>query len=87
MKASIEIRYLREYYSFQGLRITFDQNIKYFSYKKNTMFAPELWNVVEIKYKNISDIEKIDLLNAYPRERFSKYCRGIINSKTHINIA
>jgi len=87
MKASIEIRYLREYYSFQGLRITFDQNIKYFSYKRKIMFTPELWNVVEIKYKNISDLEKIDHLNSYPRERFSKYCRGIINSKTHINIA
>ena len=87
MKASIGIRYLREYYSFQGLRITFDQNIKYFSYKKKTMFAPELWNIVEIKYKNISDLEKIDHLNTYPKERFSKYCRGIINSKTHINTA
>ena len=87
MKALIGVTYYREYYSLEGLRLTFDQNIKYFSFPKKTFYASELWNVVEIKYKIISDLETKDYLNTYPRERFSKYCRGIINSNKHINIA
>lgn len=42
-------------------------------------------NVVEIKYKTISDLETIPYLDNLPRERFSKYCRGIINNRIHIN--
>lgn len=85
VKPVIEIRYLREYYSYKGLRITFDQSIKYLSHKKQFIFAPELMNVVEIKYKTISDLETIPYLDNLPRERFSKYCRGIINNRIHIN--
>jgi len=83
---SLIVSYERTYFSMNGMRITFDADIKYQNLRQNNMLIqkdPE--QVIEIKVPiEISDnfIEKIV---PYPTARFSKYCRGLLISERQLS--
>ena len=76
------ISYNRKYYrSFSGIRITIDNNIKYYKFDKNNklvIIGFENSNIVEMKIENVSKTKSFEseFLSAY-RIRFSKYCQAI----------
>ena len=75
---SIVIKYKREYYLLNKLRITIDTKIHYDDLrKKGQTSAQDKENVLEVKAnKEISD-DYIEKIIPYPTSRFSKYCRGV----------
>ena len=75
---TIFISYSRSYFSFRGLRFTFDNNIEYINLRAQIPWKcrdPEC--VMEIKTEfNIEDDYISDVIKM-ATSRFSKYCRGI----------
>ena len=75
---TILISYSRSYFSFRGLRFTFDNNIEYINLRAQIPWKcrdPEC--VMEIKTEfNIEDDYISDVIKM-ATSRFSKYCRGI----------
>ena len=72
------VRYEREYFSLNDLRVTFDKNISYDyikSFSKPTLKDSEC---VEVKVPIDCDDEYIEKLVHIPTSRFSKYTRGCI---------
>ena len=79
LKPSLLIKYLREYYILNNLRITFDKNITYTDLRgltKKRVIDPEC--VMEIKTSAFTSQDFIKKIFNYPTSRFSKYCRGIL---------
>ena len=75
---SIIIKYLREYYFLNNLRITIDTKILYNDVRKNgTSSAQDRENVLEVKTNNEISDDYIAKIIPYPTSRFSKYCRGV----------
>ena len=75
---SIIIKYLREYYFLNNLRITIDTKILYNDVRKNgTSNAQDRENVLEVKANNEISDDYIAKIIPYPTSRFSKYCRGV----------
>ncbi len=73
-----EIKYYRQYFIKDGIRITFDQNITYSSINGFTPFlTPESRCVIEIKAKASENKELINKLVPFPRSRFSKFSEAI----------
>lgn len=73
------VRYEREYFSLNDLRVTFDNNISYDyikSFSKPTLKDSEC--VMEVKVPIDCDDEYIEKLVHIPTSRFSKYTRGCI---------
>ena len=68
-----EISYNREYFSFQGVRITLDNEIKYTDYCNKNISVQEPWNVIEIKAPYGSSSDFLTSLISTPRRRFSKF--------------
>ena len=82
---SLFISYKREYYLFEGMRITFDSCIKYKNIRRSTKSEfnePE--SVMEVKVPINTLDEFIERLIPYPTTRFSKYSRGILLSLGHM---
>jgi len=79
IKPILEVSYVRDYFSFQGLRLTFDNAIKYKylrGYKRLTKYDFE--SVMEIKTGVDKSIDEIMMKVPNLRiSRFSKYCRGL----------
>ena len=72
---SIVVKYTRQYYSHQGIRITFDRNIMYNKYgSKFSVFDP--LSVVEIKAHANTNVDFLEKLICAPRRRFSKFSRA-----------
>ena len=76
---TLKIKYLREYYKFRNMRLTFDNNIIYKNLRKsNYNYKRDFLSVVEIKTPlDIHD----DYINKHFNvswSRFSKYARGIV---------
>lgn len=82
----VKISYLRSYFKFQSMRVTFDEKITY-NYLKNemkrTFVDPEL--VSEIKTSIHCSDEFIGKHLPYPSARFSKYSRAILFSQAGLN--
>ena len=78
LKPSLLVSYEREYYSYEKVRITFDQKIKYKSYRNTKKkSAKDNLCVLEIKADiNQSDDYLHNVINKLP-DCFSKYTRGI----------
>ncbi len=80
LRPKLIIKYDREYFLYNNLRLTFDTNISYkniASINENTTFDFE--NVMEIKTSiNISD-NYLDEFIPIQSSRFSKYARGILS--------
>lgn len=77
----LKVSYKRSYYTFHGMRITFDKDISYQNLRnatKRKYFDPE--RVIEIKTPaNCSD-DFIEKYIPYQTTRFSKYSRGLLLS-------
>ena len=79
---SILVSYIREYYTVNSMRLTFDSFIKYTNfrdYSKRVYEDPE--KVMEIKVDIDTSDDFIETLIPYATVRFSKYSRGILFSK------
>lgn len=79
---SVLISYRREYFSIQGLRITFDSDINYENLRilcKNKYFDPEC--VMEVKTDVMVSEDYITKIIPFPTSRFSKYSRAILHVK------
>lgn len=84
LNPKIIIIYQREYFLLNGIRITFDTNIKY----KNLMsLHEEIFKDHECVMELKADInQSLNILSGFidiPTTRFSKYCRGIILCKRY----
>ena len=79
---SLLVSYERDYYSLDGVRVTFDSSIKYQNYRYpslNEFNDPE--QVMEVKVgADIAD-DFIESLIPYSTTRFSKYSRGLLISQ------
>ena len=78
IKPILLIRYKREYFSFQGIRLTLDSDIRYQSLKNSlNRIIKEMFYVMELKASStISDDYLLNLFN-YSDSGFSKFARGI----------
>ena len=80
LNAKILISYVREYYKFKNLRITFDENISYTNLKDLSFNSyDENYCVMEIKSAFETSDDYIEKVFSYTNSRFSKYCNGINN--------
>jgi hypothetical protein len=82
---SLFISYNREYFSFKGLRITFDSSIKYKNLRHLNKFEysdPE--RVMEIKSSIDTPDDFIETLIPNLTARFSKYSRGLLFSLNNL---
>jgi hypothetical protein len=76
--SSILIKYSREYYFLNRLRITIDTKIYYDDVrKKGQTSSQDKENVLEVKVNNEISDDYIEKVIPYPTSRFSKYCRGV----------
>jgi len=78
---SLIVQYEREYYLFNKVRITFDRNITYNNLNHITkpMYIENMC-VMEIKAPANFSEDYIEKIFQYPTSRFSKYCRGVLNT-------
>tara|TARA_B100000925_G_C21995272_1_gene468629 strand:+ start:681 stop:1274 length:594 start_codon:yes stop_codon:yes gene_type:complete len=85
LSPSLLVSYSREYFSFESMRLTFDSSIKYINYRlsKNVEFKDNEC-VMEIKVNSFTSDDYIQKIIPWPMTRFSKYCRGLLNSKNQI---
>ena len=70
------VSYIREYFTLQETRITFDSNIHYSDFR-SIRHHDEDWCVAEIKAEFGTGAEILNQLITSPRRRFSKYSNGI----------
>lgn len=80
LRPSLVVTYRRSYFSYQELRVTFDQNISYLldnASFKNIIHDQEC--VVEIKTPYNCGDDFIESCLSNPTEKFSKYCRGLLS--------
>ena len=84
LRPTLMVRYLREYFTFKKLRITFDTSIKY-SYLRSNISQPiyDEECVMEIKTPSKISDDYIEKIVQYPTSRFSKYARGILKFQIH----
>ncbi len=78
----LRVRYERSYFEYKKMRITFDENIEYFSDKfLNYLNSKDLEAVLEIKTSFNTPDDYILKEFSHIDSRFSKYCRGILALK------
>ncbi|MBT4435080.1 VTC domain-containing protein [bacterium] len=77
LEKKVSICYLREYFLFQGIRITRDSKILYqeLGHKSNYYFEKD--SVVEIKASKNTSVDFLLKIIPSQRRRFSKYCNAI----------
>ena len=79
LTSSLQVSYAREYMLYEGLRITFDEHIRYKNIRKNSAFCsydPE--KVIEIKAPIDYPWDSVECIFPVPTSRFSKYSRGLL---------
>ena len=75
----LQVRYVREYFFYKSLRITFDSDISYEFLRSATNASrrdPEC--VMEVKVPIDCDDSYVEGLINFPTSRFSKYSRGLL---------
>ena len=81
LSPSLLVSYTREYFSLKTIRLTFDSSIKYINYRQsNNVKHEDNQCVMEIKTTSDISDDYIESIIPWPMTRFSKYCRGILNS-------
>lgn len=82
-KPNIQNRYFREYFRFNGIRITLDSNIKYFRFGEPEFNVRESINIMEVKFDNEKsfDMNFLNKINFLKLDKYSKYSNAIINLK------
>ena len=81
LSPSLKVTYERSYCTVRGMRITFDENIRYNNLRLKpgrTFLDPE--RVAEVKVSANCSEDSIEQLIPTPTMRFSKYSRGILLS-------
>jgi len=79
---SVLVKYKREYYEFKDLRFTFDSSISYRNLRNQSMkIVNDKETVVEIKTSSLNIQDYISEFISCPTSRFSKYSRGIQQTK------
>jgi len=82
---SLLVSYKREYYSYEGNRLTFDSEIKYKNYRRSYILEfKDYEQVMEIKVSLDTSDDYIETILPYSTSRFSKYSRGILISQGHL---
>ena len=78
LRSTLLVKYFREYYILNDLRITFDSKIKYIDLtgSKKRSFS-DFECVCEVKTDQIFIEDNINQVINMSTSRFSKYCRGI----------
>ena len=71
----LNVRYLRDYYSYKGIRITIDKEIEYHNFELSPVFR-DTSCVLEFKAAAGTSVDFLDGLVSTPLSRFSKYSRG-----------
>ena len=74
---TVEVTYEREYYEIGGIRINFDKNILYSSFKNAEIKKKDDWVVIEIKAPISISKDYLNSIISIPRKRFSKFSNGI----------
>ena len=74
---TVKISYLREYFVYKGIRITFDSNISYRHFNSSTIIK-DFERVMEIKSPFEASDDFLNTLFSTPTTRFSKYCRAFL---------
>ena len=81
LSPSLLVSYTREYFSLESMRLTFDSSIKYVNYRRSRNIEyEENQCVMEIKVTSYISDDYIESIIPWPITRFSKYCRGLLNS-------
>ena len=75
-KPVLFVEYNREYFEFDNIRITIDNDINYFSYHRKFL-GYEKDIVIELKAPFKKSINELMMDFPFPRSRFSKYCNGV----------
>lgn len=75
---SVIISYRRSYFDYQGLRITFDTDIRY-QYSGSTRRFRDLEEVVEVKAPFDVPDTFLETIVPVPASRFSKYARSFLH--------
>ena len=82
LKPQILITYIREYFIFNELRLTFDSNIQYKDISSlSGLNIKDKECVMEIKVNFKTNDDYIEKIIEYPISRFSKYSRSILYTK------
>lgn len=76
--AGAKISYQRSYFEYQGIRITFDTNIRY-KFSGTQRQHRDLEEVVEIKAPYEMSDDVLERLLPIPSSRFSKYARAFLH--------
>jgi hypothetical protein len=77
LEKKISVNYSREYFSFQGIRITRDTHISYQDLINKTNNFIEKDSVLEIKAPENTPVDFLLKIIPSQRRRFSKYCNAI----------
>ena len=73
----LSIEYTRQYFFKSGIRITYDSNIKYISYKFNSITKIEPMDVAELKIPFGKKIDISERIFNLKTRRFSKYANAV----------
>ena len=73
----IEVTYKREYFQIGNIKVNFDKDIFYRSFKNKKIEKKDNWSVVEIKGPGDLNTDYLKSLIPIPRKRFSKFSNGI----------
>ncbi len=77
VRTVVLITYTRMYYKYKDLRITIDNDIKFYDYNNIKNYFQSDKNVLEIKSPNLSDKDLINSLIPFEKKRFSKYTESL----------
>ena len=79
VKPILRVTYARCYYTIGRMRVTFDSEIRYQSYRPfSHMICKDDQCALEIKTNDSTSLDFVSKHISQPTERFSKYARGII---------
>jgi hypothetical protein len=77
LEKKVSVTYSREYYSFEGVRITRDTQILYQDLQCKSNNFRETDSVVEIKAPKDTSLDFLLRIIPSKRRRFSKFCNAI----------
>ena len=72
----LHVKYKREYFRINDVRISIDNNIAYKLYSRG-VFQNDLDSIVEVKTSIKKDLDKLIEEFPFQKKRFSKYCNAV----------
>ena len=74
---TVEVSYIRGYFSIFNLRVTLDTSISYSQYNKKKIMPYQETTIMEVKSNSLDNVNYIENKINFPKTRFSKYCNAI----------